>query len=138
MKIVTKQFGEVEFSEDLIVSFPKGIIGFEKSHRFIIIDDEDYEPFKWLISLDEYVIGFPVLNPFLVSPEFGKELPNRLVKRLFSSDELLDAFCVVTLNGEGGKVTINLKSPVVINYMTKEGEQIILPSEELPIAKPIS
>ncbi len=138
MKIVTKQFGELEFSEDLLIRFEKGIIGFEDCHRFLIIDDEDYEPFRWLISVDEKEIGFPVLNPFLVVPEFGKELPNALVERIFSSNELVDIFCVVTLNGEGGKVTINLKSPIVIDYNTKTGEQLILTSDELSVAKPIT
>ncbi len=138
MKIVTKQFGELEFTEDLLIHFEKGIIGFENCHRFLIIDDEDYEPFRWLISVEEKEIGFPVLNPFLVVPEFGKELPNSLVERIFSSDELVDIFCVVTLNGEGGKVTINLKSPIIIDYDSKTGEQLILTSDELSVAKPIT
>ncbi len=138
MKLVTKQFGEIEFSKDLLVNFPKGLIGFEDCHRFVVINDEDYEPFRWLITVDDEEIGFPVLNPFLVAPEYGKELPDRLVKRLFSSDELIDLFCVVTINGEGGKVTVNLKSPIIINYEDKTGEQLILTSEELPVAMPIS
>jgi len=138
MKVATRQFGELEFTEDLIVHFPKGMIGFEDCHQFIIINDEEYEPFRWLISVDMKEIGFPVLNPFLVAPDYGKELPDHLVEKLFSSDELMDLFCVVTLKGEGGKVTINLKSPIVIDYQKKEGEQIILPSDDLPIALPIS
>ncbi len=138
MKVVTKQFGEIEVSENLIVAFRKGLIGFEECHRFVIVDDADYEPFRWLISIDSKEIGFPVLNPFLVAPEFGKELPGNLVKQLFTSDDLIDVFCVVTLNGEDGKVTINLKSPIIIDYNQKVGEQIILLSDELPVALPIS
>ena len=138
MKIVTRQFGELEFSEDLIIRFPNGMIGFEDCKRFIIINDEDYEPFRWLLAVDQVEIGFPVLNPFLVAPDYGKELPDDLVEKLISAEEIMDIFCVVTLKGEVVKVTINLKSPVVIDYQKKEGKQIILQSDDLPIAKPIS
>jgi len=138
MKIKTKQFGEIEFSEDMLVSFPKGIIGFEKCRRFLIVHDEEYEPFRWLIAVDENEIGFPVLNPFLVENEYDKELPHRLVKRLINAEKPIEIFNVVTLNGEGGKVTINLKSPVIIDYDEKKGEQLILSAENIPVAKPIS
>ncbi len=138
MKINTRQFGDLEFTEDLVITFPKGIIGFEDTTRFLIVHDEEYEPFRWLISIDDKEIGFPILNPFLVQPEYGKELPRSYVKRILSSEENWDIFCVVTLKGEGGKVTINLKSPIVVNYQEKSGEQLILTSEELQVAKPIS
>ncbi len=138
MKIATRQFGELEFSEDMLIHFPKGMIGFEKCRRFLIVNDEDYEPFRWLIAVDEEEIGFPVLNPFLVTQNYDKELPHRLVKRLLNRDQAIDLFCVVTLNGEGGKVTINLKSPIVIDYDEKRGEQLILSSDDVPVAHPIS
>lgn len=138
MKIVTKQFGEIQYSEDKLIHFPKGVIAFENCKRYLIINDEDYEPFRWLIAVDEKEIGFPLLNPFLVAPEYGKELPDSLVKKLFSSHELYDIFCVVTLNGEGGHVTINLKSPIIVDYQRKSGDQIILAADDLPVAKPIT
>ncbi|RMG63067.1 MAG: hypothetical protein D6715_11685 [Calditrichaeota bacterium] len=138
MKIRTRQFGEIEFDEDKVIHFPKGIIGFEDCRRFLVVHDEDYEPFRWLIAVDRQEIGFPVLNPFLAVEDYAQELPNSLVERLFAADELMDLFCVVTLKGEGGRVTINLKSPIVIDYQQKQGEQMVLPSESLPISHPIS
>ena len=92
MKIVTRQFGEIEFSEDMLIHFPKGMIGFERCRRFLIVNDEDYEPFRLLIAVDEEEIGFPVLNPFLVTKNFDKELPHRLVKRLLNKEQTLDLF----------------------------------------------
>ena len=138
MKIVTRQFGEIEFSEDMLFHFPKGLIGFEKCRRFLIVNDEDYDPFRWLVAVDEVEIGFPVLNPLLVTKNYDKELPNRLIKRLMSDKSAMDLFCVVTLNGEGGRVTINLKSPIMVDYDEKRGEQLILAKDEVPVAHPIS
>lgn len=138
MKVATKQFGEIEVTEDQIIRFPNGIIGFEDCKKFVIIDDEDYEPFRWMISLDKKEFGFPVLNPFLVTDNYLKEFPRRIATQLQAEDTVMDVFSVVTLKGENGKVTINLKGPILIDYLKKEGKQIILTSEELPVSYPIS
>jgi len=128
MKLVTQQFGELEVSEEQIIHFPNGIIGFEDCKKFVIINDEDFEPFRWLISLDKKEFGFPILNPFLIL----------LAKKLQSEDVPLEVFCVVTLKGENNNVTINLKGPILIDYEKKEGKQIILTSDELSVSYPIS
>ena len=137
MKIATSQFGEIEFSEDSLIYFPKGTIGFEKCRRFLLVEDDSYQPFRGLMSVDKQKVSFPVLNPFVINSEFGKKLPSDLVKRLFSAEERIDIFCVVNLNCEGGKATINLKSPIIIDHQRKRGEQIVLDSDELPVALPI-
>lgn len=137
MRVVTGQFGEIEFSEDSVIYFPKGTIGFEECRQFLIVEDEAYKPFKGLMSVDERQVSFPVLDPFMVDAEFGKLLPPALIKRLFSSEEKIDVFCIVNLNGENNKMTINLKSPIVIDYQLKRGEQIVLDSDDLPVALPI-
>ena len=138
MKVVTRQFGEIEYSEQDVIEFSRGIIGFESCKRYLVVDEEAYQPFRWLVGLDNPETRFPVLDPLLVAPEFAKELPKGLVKRLFSSSDNLDLFCIVTLNGHGGRVTINLKSPVVLDYDERAGEQLVLVSEELSVAQPIS
>jgi flagellar assembly factor FliW len=137
MKIVTSQFGEIEFSEDTLIFFPRGAIGFENCHRFLVVDNDTYKPFKGLLSIDSEQAGFPVLNPFMINADFGKELPPVLLERILSADEKIDIFCVVNLNNDQGKATINLKSPIVIDYRLRQGEQIILDSENLPVAMQI-
>ncbi|MEJ2635659.1 MAG: flagellar assembly protein FliW [Calditrichia bacterium] len=138
MKVVTRQFGELEVSEENIIHFPQGIIGFEDYKKFIIINDEDSEPFRWLISLDKEEFGFPVLNPLLVKKEYLEHFPPKLSKELNSKETLADLFCVVTLKGEDGKMTVNLKGPIIIDYSVKEGKQVILTPEELPVSYAIN
>jgi flagellar assembly factor FliW len=137
MKIVTSQFGEIEFSEDSLIFFPRGTIGFESCHRFLVIDNEAYKPFKGLLSIDNDKAGFPVLNPFMLNADFGKEIPPALLEQLLSADEEVDIFCIVNLNSEDGKPTINLRSPIIVDYRLKKGEQIILDTDNLPVAMPI-
>jgi flagellar assembly factor FliW len=138
MKVVTQQFGELEIQDEQIIRFPDGIIGFESHKKFVIINDEDYEPFRWLISLDNKEFGFPVLNPFLLIEDYEKEFPPRVAKQLNSEKTVMDVFCVVTLKGEQEKVTVNLKGPVIIDYEKKEGKQLILTNDELSVSYPIS
>ncbi|GAB4380494.1 MAG: flagellar assembly protein FliW [Calditrichia bacterium] len=138
MRVVTKQFGELDVSEEQVIHFPKGIIGFENCKNFVLIDDEDFEPFRWLISLDRKEFGFPVLDPFLIIENYEKEFPPSIAKEFKDENTLIGVFCVVTLKGEQGKVTINLKGPILIDYETREGKQIILTSDELSVSHPIS
>lgn len=41
MIIKTKAFGEVEITEDKIITFPGGIIGFPDLKRFTLLHDEE-------------------------------------------------------------------------------------------------
>ena len=41
MIIETKAFGEVEITEDKIITFPGGIIGFPDLKRFTLLHDEE-------------------------------------------------------------------------------------------------
>ncbi len=138
MKVLTEQFGEVELTADSIIHFDKGLIGFEKHNKFFLLNHEDYAPFRWLLSVEDQQVAFPVLDPFLVSPDFAKELPPKLVKRIFSSQETFDLFCIINLGGADGQATINLKSPILLDRNANTGEQLVLVSEALPVAMAIS
>ena len=137
MNVLLRQLGEKSFRQDLSFLFSGGIIGFEHCPRFLLVEDEAHDPFRWLVSLDQSGLRFPVLNPLTVMPEFIRELPGHLVERLFSSHHMIDIFCIATIDGETRKVTINLKSPVLIDYRARMGEQVILPSEHLSVAYPL-
>ena len=129
MRLKTSQFGEIEFDENLIINFPEGIIGFEYLKKFIIIDDEDTRPFRWLVSVEEPEIGFALLELAFVVENCDERFeldPSRYV-----------LFGIVTLSKDISRVTINLKAPVLIDKVKNEGRQIIVDSEEYPIAHPL-
>jgi flagellar assembly factor FliW len=120
--ISTSQFGEIQISHDQVFDFPDGILGFENLNKYILITDEDTEPFKWLISLDEPSIGFPLLSPYYIDYEYDI---NRIID---SSNQIL--FAVVTLQNENKRITANLKAPIIIDLENMQGEQILLPTEK--------
>lgn len=121
-KIVTLHFGEITVGKDYIFYFPDGILGFEHLREFVLINEEETAPFKWLISLEEPHIGFPLLSPWLLDVEYnpGKEF----------LQENLVLFVIVTLEDENKQMTANLKAPVIFNSYTQDGKQVILPQEK--------
>ncbi|AFN75396.1 flagellar assembly protein FliW [Melioribacter roseus P3M-2] len=116
MKLKTKQFGEIEFSDDLILNFKEGLVGFETLRKFILIKPED-TLFYWLNSVE---------NPDIAFPLFGL----RLIDEEYPQIENHEAFGIVILNPDPLKITVNMKAPVYINQDNKTGYQKILDDEK--------
>ncbi len=129
MKIKNIQFGEIEFDDEILIQFPDGIIGFENLKRFIIIEDEECRPFRWLISVDEPEIGFAVLEPTLVVSDY--------YERSGFDPNVYVLFAIVTLNRDISKTSVNLKAPVVIDKAKKSGKQVILEIPEFEVVHPL-
>lgn len=121
MKLVTRQFGELEFDENIIYHFPNGLPGFEEFHNFIIIDETDTEPLRWLLSVDDPNIGLPLLEASLIAPDIYRELP--------PEEQFTSAFVVVVLRRNPEPTTVNLKAPIVLDDAARTGRQVVLNSD---------
>jgi len=119
MKIVTKQFGELEFEEKNIIQFREGLIGFEQLKKFVLLTEEN-GMFYWLTSINEPEIIFPLI-------------PVTLLREDYPVTESHQGFAIVKLNREPTKITANLKAPVYINQETSSGFQKIIDKEDCPI-----
>ena len=137
MKIETKKFGTIEIDDDSVIHFPRGLVGFEHCHRFALIKNEDFDPFCWLVSLDENELSLPILNPNLVNPDFETTLSSNLTDNRFLSNGFNNIFCVVNMDRKVGRFTINLKSPILLNLEDRMGKQFILDSDELMVDQPV-
>ncbi|MHB1687351.1 MAG: flagellar assembly protein FliW [Ignavibacteriaceae bacterium] len=119
MKIHTRQFGEIEFSPELMINFSSGIFGFEQLKNYLLIKvDDDF--FYWLNSVEEPEIAFPLVGVRVIDDQYPPEGDH-------------EAFGIVTMNPDVIKISINLKAPVYINQTTKTGFQKILDSEKYPV-----
>jgi flagellar assembly factor FliW len=119
MKLQTIQFGEVDYTEDLIINFSSGLLGFENLKKYLLIKTEN-DIFYWLYSIEQPEIAFPLIGAAVLDENYPR-----------ISD--FEPFGIVTLNKDPLKVTVNLKAPVYINQETKNGNQKILeePSYEV-------
>ena len=128
MKFTNRQFGDLEFEEDHVVTFPGGLIGFERHRKFLIVDDEDSEPFRWLVSLDDGSLSFPLLDPAMLLPGYAADTATGGGKTVF---------VVATLRAVVEKSTVNLRSPIVIDNGTRTAQQVVLDDEGLPLQFPL-
>ena len=124
MKILTRDFGEVEVNKEDIFTFEEKIYGFEEYSDFIMIYDDDFNgEYVWLQSTEEPGLCFIIANPSLIpdyKPDFKKEAMAVLGKGTYEYWVMM----VVKENIED--CTVNLKSPLIINLDTKKGMQLIL------------
>lgn len=129
MKIATKHFGEVEISDEKILTFEKGIFGFEEYKKYIILyegNEEEMNLFCWLQSIEEVSVALPIVNPMLFYPDYSPEVADEEVKELGDIEEnVLEVYSVIVIPEDITKMTINLKAPIIINNKTKKCAQLI-------------
>lgn len=141
MRITTRLFGEIEVSEDKIITFPGGIIGFPELQKFTLIFDEEKGTnagIRWMQSLDEAGFALPVMDPLVVKADYNPEVDDELLKGLgnIGPDNLL-VLVTVTVPADLTKMSVNLQGPIVINVEERKACQVIIDGEDYPIKYPI-
>lgn len=128
MIIETERFGPVEVEENRLIHFIKPILGFENSHRYILLDHADDSPFKWLQSADEPELAFVVTNPKFFNIDYEFALSDEQAAEILL-EEAEDALVVTIVNippENPSKMTTNLLGPVVINQKLRKAMQFVL------------
>lgn len=136
MIIKTRDFGEEEISEEVIIDFPNGVYAFEENKRFVLLSPcgEDKYP-MWLQSVDNPNLCFIVFDPREFVPDYSVELDKETKELLKANGAELDLLCMAVVPDEYINTTLNLKSPIVINSEAKKGVQVIA-AENYPLKFP--
>jgi len=138
MKFMSKVHGEMQYEENNIITFNKGIPGFNELKKFILLDLQGYEPFKLLQSLENDEISLIVTSPYEFFDEYEIKLSEETIKNLkINSPEQVIILTTVTLNSDVKKITTNLQGPIVINTSTNFGEQIVLDNSKYKVKSPL-
>ena len=137
----TKNFGTIDISEDKVITFPRGIMGFEQLKQFAIIFDSDKgdnSKIMWLQSMDEPAFAMPVIDPLMVTDGYNPMVEDELLTEIgeCNGDNIL-ALVTLTVTSDITKITANLKAPIVINTDTKKACQIVVENDEYEIKHPI-
>ena len=138
MKFISKVHGEMQYEENNIIAFNKGIPGFSELKKFILLDLQEYEPFKLLQSLENDEISLIVTSPYEFFEEYEIKLGEETIKNLkIESTEQVMILTTVTLNSDVKKITTNLQGPIVINTSNNFGEQIVLDNSKYKVKSPL-
>ena len=141
MLIKTKIFGEVEISDEKILTFEDGIIGFPDLKHFTLIHDEEKgndAGIRYFQSIEEPGFAMPVMNPLMVCETYNPQVSEELLSDLGNlSDENIVVLVTVTVPTDLTKMTVNLQGPIIINSDEKKGAQIIVEGNDYPVKFPI-
>jgi len=138
MKFISKVHGEIEYEEKNIITFNKGLLGLDELKKFILLDLQEYEPFKLLQSFEDDEISLVVTSPYGFFKDYEIKLNEETIKSLqIDSPEQVVLLTTVTLNSDVNKITTNLQGPIVINTSNNIGEQIIVDNPKYKVKSPL-
>jgi flagellar assembly factor FliW len=138
MELKTKYHGILNYEEKDIMTFKKGIPGFDNLKKFILVPAEENSLFGILQSIEDTDIGIVVVSPFNVCENYEFDIDDDKMSKLNIKDNKdVLVLNTVTLNSKLENITINLKAPIVINTNDNIGEQLILDNVDYPIKYPL-
>ena len=139
MKLNTVRFGEIEVDEKRIFRFALPIIGFNVLRVFVILDANKESFFKWLQSVEDPALAFPIVSVFSMNLDYSIDLPDNVVEALKITEvENLLVMNIASIpqdNPQG--TTINLLAPIVFNLGEQLAGQVILSGSGYDISFPL-
>lgn len=140
MVIKTKLFGEIEVSEDKLIRFETGIVGFSELKDFMLIHDSenDKSNISWMQSVQEPAFAMPVINPLFIVDTYNPEIEDELLTPLgnLNQNDML-VLVTITVPKDIKQMTINLRAPIVINGENRRACQVIVEGEKYAVKYPI-
>ena len=138
-KINTTRFGEVEVDNSLLFNFVSPIIGYNDKKQYTLIDYRPDSPFKWLQSMEDMDLAFPVTLCSYFNIDYQFEIPTDKAEKIdLNSVESLISLNIVTIPvNNPKKATINLLAPIIINATNMQGMQLILSNSNYPVKHPL-
>lgn len=138
MVFISKIHGKLEYDGKDIIIFKKEILGFNNKEKFVLVELEDYKPFKLLQSLEDEEVGLILTSPFEFFDDYKVNLPEETLNRLnIDNEEDVLLLTTITLSSDPKKITTNLKAPIIINKKANLAEQIIIDDSKYNIKHPL-
>ena len=116
MKTGTKYFGEIEYEREDVLSFPKGLFGFEEEHSFLLLPFSGNGTLFCLQSLQTPQLAFVMMDPFSLNPDYAPVLQaDELAFLKVEKSEELSYFVMCVVKDPVSTTTVNFRCPVSIN-----------------------
>ncbi|MEA4831974.1 MAG: flagellar assembly protein FliW [Oscillospiraceae bacterium] len=134
MMINTKDYGILDINEEDIISFPKGVYAFEESKSFVIINSGNKSGFMQLQSIENENPRFIILPAENIIKDYNPDIPEDMIKILKAdtADDLC-FFVIAVIPSNVKASTVNLRSPIAVNFKERLGAQVILENGEYPV-----
>jgi flagellar assembly factor FliW len=127
MEIHHRLLGAIAYSEDDVITFPLGLLGFLKFKRYLLLHNETVAPFVWMVSVDNPDLSFPLLDPKRFCADYNPNITRRDLSEISAENpQSLQMYSIVTILQDAHSATANLSGPILINRERKIGKQLVL------------
>lgn len=139
MILNTAKFGEIEIEEDRIFNFVLPVIGFDELSKFIILDPNKDTLFKWLQSIEDPSLAFPVISVAALNYDYSIDLSDGVIKTLdIQNPDSLLVMNITSIPQDNPRgTTINLLAPLIFNLDNYTAGQIVLSGSGYDISYPM-
>lgn len=133
-KVIQTRLGKRTIDMDKVLYFPRGLVGFEGHHEFILLQMRDESPFLVLQSLDNHRVGLLVADPYSFLTDFEIKVgePEQKLLRLKNIRQVAVLVTVSIPPNEPEKTALNLTGPILVNHDAKLGLQVPQPDTRYP------
>lgn len=131
--------GPITATDDELVVFPRGVLGFPDCRRFVLLESA-FDGIFWLQSADHSALTFVLADPFRFVPEYAVDVGAGLraeLRAVQPSD--IAVFSIVTLAVDSAEApTMNLQGPLLINLTQRLALQQVVSESRFGVAVPFT
>jgi flagellar assembly factor FliW len=126
MQTLNTRFGEIEIDPETVLTFPRGLLGFEDCTRYKLLHEEQPNPrVRWLQSLDDVDLSFSLVQVEHLGLSYEVSLSDEECA-LIELEQAEDAVLLLLLSRpfeEGQGISANTQAPVVLNLKSRKALQ---------------
>jgi flagellar assembly factor FliW len=129
-----ESIGDIMVQDDVIISFPRGLVGFPLLTSFRLFEPKDGYPIKFLQSVEREDVSFTCIDVKAIKPDYVVPLTDDEAQGLAlhqPADALILALLAIPEDPKG--MTANLAGPLVVNIRTMQARQIVLNIDRFPL-----
>ena len=129
MRIETDRFGIIQVDEQELFLFPQGLIGLETLRQWALLPDPENPSVAWLQSASRGDRALAVISPRAFVPDYRVHVSQRSIEvlQLRSNHR---TYIVTTVAGGVGRLTTNLRAPIIMNLDRRLGCQVVTGDEQ--------
>ena len=127
-------------NEDVVIHFPKGLIGIPDAKDFYLFEPEDAYPLKFLQSVANPELSFVAMDVAAIKMDYNAPLKQEeaeILQLQSHEDALVMAFVAMPDEDSPREMVANLAGPIIINRHSRKGVQLVLDQEEYPLQHPV-
>ncbi len=138
MRIDTQRFGTLRLNANQLFLFPQGLIGMETLRQWALLPDPQNPSVAWLQSASRGDRAIALISPRAFFANYRVHVTRRELACLHMQPGA-EMYVMTTVSGHVGKLTTNLRSPLLLNLSRRLGCQVITTDDQpiqqgLPLA----